>query len=187
MARLKEFDPDEALEKAMQQFWRSGYDGTSMADLINCMGINRGSLYDTFGDKEELFKKAFEHYVNSRVTGLRGELKSSKSVVICFRNLLQKVGTMNQGCMVTNSAAELCTKNSVVHKIIRDCMGESEEQFYQRIREGQAAGEISKDKSARDLAIYFVSTVQGMMITNKVFHSTSRNNKVVRLALKVLS
>jgi len=187
MARTKEFDPEDALEKAMKQFWRRGYDGTSMADLISCMGINRGSLYDTFGDKEELFKRAFDHYVNTRILDLRAELRSAKSVVTCFKNLLQKVATMGEGCMVTNSAAELAAKNTAVSKSIRDCMSESEEMFYERIREGQATGEISKSKSARNLAIYFVSVVQGMMITNKVFQSEARNNKVIRIAVKALT
>ncbi len=62
MARHKEFDQDEALQKAMEAFWARGYEATSMQDLVEHMGINRQSLYDTFGDKHSLFLKALDRY-----------------------------------------------------------------------------------------------------------------------------
>ena len=62
MSRPKEFNPDEALEKAMQVFWHKGYEATSMEDLLNAMDINRGSLYATFGGKRALFLKAMDRY-----------------------------------------------------------------------------------------------------------------------------
>ena len=62
MARTKCFNRDEALEKAMQAFWAKGYEATSVQDLVDCMGINRGSLYDTFGDKHQLFLEALDQY-----------------------------------------------------------------------------------------------------------------------------
>ena len=63
MARPKQFDRDEALERAMAVFWRRGYEGTSVRDLVEHMGINRGSLYDTFGDKRTLFLAAVDRYL----------------------------------------------------------------------------------------------------------------------------
>lgn len=62
MARLKAFDPDEALERAMELFWRDGYDGTSLSALLEHMGISRQSLYDTFGDKRSLYLAALDRY-----------------------------------------------------------------------------------------------------------------------------
>ena len=62
MARTKCFNRDEALEKAIGAFWAKGYEATSVQDLVDCMGINRGSLYDTFGDKHKLFLEALDRY-----------------------------------------------------------------------------------------------------------------------------
>ena len=67
MPRPKEFNPDDALEKAMQVFWHKGYEATSMEDLLTAMDLNRGSLYDTFGDKRQLFLKAIDRYCHGFV------------------------------------------------------------------------------------------------------------------------
>ena len=71
MARTKDFDEDEVLDKAMYLFWNQGYNGTSMQDLVDGLGISRSSLYDTFGDKHSLFIKTLENY------------KKNASSVIC--------------------------------------------------------------------------------------------------------
>src|ERR1700724_4390739 len=64
MGRPREFDPDQVLDRALRVFWRSGYEGASMADLTEAMGITRPSLYAAFGNKEELFRKALDRYVD---------------------------------------------------------------------------------------------------------------------------
>src|SRR3982074_3060381 len=64
MGRPREFDPDQALDIALQVFWRRGYEGASMADLTEAMGITKPSLYAAFGNKEELFRKALDRYVD---------------------------------------------------------------------------------------------------------------------------
>lgn len=70
MARPKEFDPNEALERAMLLFWEKGFQATSMRDLVQAMGINRGSLYDTFGSKEELYQAAIDRYCDEQTAGM---------------------------------------------------------------------------------------------------------------------
>ena len=70
MPRVKSFDEKEVLDKAIHLFWKQGYTATSIQDLVTHLGINRASLYDTFGDKEELFKKAFEQYRKTSFDGL---------------------------------------------------------------------------------------------------------------------
>lgn len=76
MARPKEFNPAEALDKAMHVFWRKGYEATSMEDLLTAMDINRGSLYATFGNKRELFLKAMDLYCTKGSVGARISLLS---------------------------------------------------------------------------------------------------------------
>ena len=72
MARHKEFEREVVLEKAMATFWRYGYEGTSVQTLVENMGINRGSIYDTFGDKRSLFLAAIQHYNEAVVKKLLG-------------------------------------------------------------------------------------------------------------------
>src|ERR671918_521967 len=73
--RPREFDLDEALERAMEVFWRQGYEGTSLGELTAAMGINRPSLYAAFGNKEALFRKALDRYVDERMAFIRAAIE----------------------------------------------------------------------------------------------------------------
>src|SRR5689334_4654560 len=126
MPRLKEFDPDQALERAMRAFWARGYEGTSIQDLLAAMEINRASLYATFGDKEQLFLKAIDRY-GQRVFGpllepLEREPSGRRGLELFFARLLEQVWRPDcpRGCLVTNSALEI----SSVHPAIAQKIGE---------------------------------------------------------------
>ena len=77
MARTKEFRPEAALDAAMQLFWRKGYEATSMRDLLDGMGIGRGSFYDTFGDKHALFLAALDRFEEVRTAWVDEALEGS--------------------------------------------------------------------------------------------------------------
>ena len=74
MPRVKQFNEEQVLEKAMEVFWKKGYNGSSMQELVDGMGINRASIYDTFGSKEELFERAFEIYREKNLARIRNFL-----------------------------------------------------------------------------------------------------------------
>ena len=94
MARQKKFDKEEVLEKAMETFWRFGFEGTSMQSLIKSMGINRSSLYETFGDKRSLFEAAITHYEQTRMQAMVDALKniggSKLAIVQVFNDLIDQ-------------------------------------------------------------------------------------------------
>ena len=109
MARYKEFDPDDVLDKAMDVFWSQGFEATSIQDLVNAMGINRGSIYDTFGNKIRLFNLALSRYqidapsqklLNNADTG-----NPRKEIEDFFNGLLNRYGCSEEkrGCLITNS------------------------------------------------------------------------------------
>ena len=88
MPRVKLFDEKEVLTKAMNLFWRKGYSATSVQDLVNHLGINRGSLYDTFGNKEQLFNQSLALYRNSTIEGITQIFESHTKVKDGFAFLL---------------------------------------------------------------------------------------------------
>src|SRR5215831_3253346 len=91
MPRPKAFDPDEALQKAMQVFWERGYAATSVEDLVQRMGINRFSLYSTFGGKHQLFVAALERYRETIVADLVGALEQSAAGRAAIRHFFTRL------------------------------------------------------------------------------------------------
>src|SRR5210317_807979 len=109
MPRVKLFDEQEVLTKAMNLFWKQGYAATSVQDLVSHLGINRASLYDTFGDKEQLFRKSFELYRRINIEGLKQFLESYEDIregfSKLFENAIQESITDKdrKGCFVVNT------------------------------------------------------------------------------------
>src|SRR2546428_10205183 len=113
MPRPKAFDPDEALQKAMQVFWERGYEATSVEDLVQHMGLNRFSLYSTFGGKHQLFVAALERYRDTIVADLVGELEQSAAGLAAIRQFFTRLVDFFAssqgwcGCLMTHTAVEL--------------------------------------------------------------------------------
>src|SRR3954464_14608505 len=114
MARTKEFDPEAALQSALELFWQRGFEATSMSDLVEHLGIGRASLYATFGTKHELYLKALDRYVETRDPLLLAELSQPGPALPAVRAVVRRFAaeaSSNEerlnGCFVTNTAAEL--------------------------------------------------------------------------------
>jgi len=112
--RHRSFDKNKALEKAMLVFWENGYPGTSLTDLTNAMGINKSSLYTTFGNKEELFNQSLKFYLNMHGETHSAELfKTEESLKVRIKNYLLSIAEMitspalPKGCLICNSTSEL--------------------------------------------------------------------------------
>src|SRR6266568_1383877 len=114
MARQKEFNRDEVLHKAMEVFWTRGYEGASIQDLVKHMGINRQSIYDTFGDKHSLFLQSLDRYREIENRKVFAVLERPGSVKRNLRQLFEEVISRSisaegrrRGCFVGNSMSEL--------------------------------------------------------------------------------
>jgi AcrR family transcriptional regulator len=108
MARPKEFDQDQALRKAVRLFCQQGFAATSTDELMRVMDVGRQSMYDTFGDKRELFLKALEMYVTDSVSSINMELEKPGSALAALRNALVSFAERNdlssgEGCMGMNA------------------------------------------------------------------------------------
>ncbi|MEM8676446.1 MAG: TetR/AcrR family transcriptional regulator [Cyanobacteria bacterium P01_G01_bin.67] len=192
MARQKEFEKEEVLEKAMDTFWRFGFEGTSMQSLVKNMGINRSSLYETFGDKRSLFEAAITHYEKTRMQGMVDrllEMGASKSAItLVFDSLIDQSlsDEDRRGCFITNTAIELCHHDpSVAQKIATD-MKIVEKAFYQVLLKAQAKGEISLEKDLNQIAQYLTSSFQGIRVMAKINQEPEFLKNIVKVTLSVL-
>lgn len=192
MARHKEFNQQEALQKAMETFWRYGYEATSIQDLVESMGINRGSLYDTFGDKRSLFLAAIAHYDETVVQCLVSRLEdtgASKGAIIDhFYNIIE--GTVDdktrRGCFLINTAVELCPHDTEAQQRIATNLKRIEDAFYQALVRASQKGELSHDKDLKALARYLTCTIQGLRVFSKVNCNPDALKDIVQVALSVL-
>ncbi len=189
--RPTEFDRQEALEKSMDLFWRNGYEATSLAKLIQEMGIGRQSLYNTFGDKHSLFVEAAKHYIDSNGQHLITTLQASGSPVGNIRKTLEQmvdflVSGECRGCLVTNSIVELAPHDEEVKKLVRSMVNRFEKAIKSVLDRAVKEGEISRQTDTRAVARFLNSTVHGLVVMGKASASRAVLQDVVKIALTTL-
>ena len=192
MARHKEFDREEVLDRAMVLFWERGYEATSVQDLGDRPGIGRASLYGTFGDNHALFLAALDRY--GRVQGplLAGVLESPGAAKAKLRLVFERVAEEavsedgRRGCLLVNSAVELAPHDrDTARKIDAALMG-AEEALYGFLVRARAAGEIPPDKDPRSLSRFLWNAVQGLRVTARAGARKEAIDDVVNVTLSVL-
>jgi TetR/AcrR family transcriptional repressor of nem operon len=192
MARTKDFNEDEVLAKAVCVFWHKGYNGTSMQDLVDGLGISRSSLYDTYGDKHTLFVKALESYKDSASGELCNIISNTPSAKEAVRKLFEFTtrsllnDEQHKGCFMVNTEVEVAPHDQEVSNIVSQNEQQVEDAFYKAIKKGQDTGEISKDKDARALARFIFNTVKGLRVTAKSTTDKAVFDDIVQLAISVL-
>lgn len=192
MARPKEFVPDEVLGKAMDVFWRKGYEATSVEDLVSHMGINRGSLYETFGDKHQLFCAALDRYcrelMGSRFTALTRSASPLRALREFFQYVVTVAGTeaAKRGCLVTNSAMELAPHDQATGKRISMALSWVEDRFYDTLVRARAAGELDQSKDLRALARALTCLHQGLAVMVKAGADKKTVRDAVTSGLSIL-
>ncbi len=160
MPRVKLFDRDEVLERAMEMFWKNGYNGTSMDQLVKYMGISRASLYDTFGDKEQLFKKSFELYRATTKEGLIEFFKNHPDVKEGFSKLFNKaideaiVDEDKKGCFVVNATTELIPNDESLQKVLIENKCDFQNLFYEYLKAGKEKGQLKNSQDLKAIATY---------------------------------
>ena len=193
MARHKEFDRQLVLEKAMETFWQYGYEGTSVQTLLGVMGLNRGSLYDTFGDKRSLFLEAIAHYekkvMQDAIAKLEAPDAGKTDILNHFQSLLNQVEVERSkwGCFVTNVAVELCSHDEEASDCIKKSLTRVEKAFHHALTNAQRQGEIPPDADVSALATFLTCTMQGLRVMAKVDPCPQRLNSMITSALSVLA
>jgi len=192
MARTKDFDENEVLRKAIDIFWHKGYNGTSMQDLVDGLGISRSSLYDTYGDKHTLFVKALESYQNEASGKICSIISSPGSAKETIKQLLEFITTgllndeKHKGCFMVNAEVEVAPHDKEVSKLVSANDQQVENAFYLAIKKGQDSGEITNRQDARALARFTFNTVKGIRVTAKSTTDKAVFDDIVRLSMAVL-
>ncbi len=192
MARPKEFERVSVLEKAMHVFWAKGYECTSMNDLVDAMGINRGSLYATFGDKRKLHLETLDHFYRTQLLTVMGPLDEDGPRLAAIRRIFESAADCacddgdRRGCMMYNTAVELCPTDQDVNEKVAAGLKRMERCFYEALTHAQANGELSADKNVTALARYLTTTLNGLRVTCMVLDDRQTLDDIVDVTLSTL-
>jgi TetR/AcrR family transcriptional repressor of nem operon len=187
MPRPKTFDREEVLDRAIEVFWARGYEGASIQHLVDSMGINRGSIYDTFGDKHQLFLAALDRYEVVFHTRLLEALDSAPSprraIHQVFDTVIQECACDEgrKGCFLTNAAVELSGHDHDTEARVQENFLRLEEAFEKALCAGVEKEEIGERHHPRALARFLTSSLQGLRVMSK----TKPNRLVLRDIVKV--
>jgi TetR/AcrR family transcriptional regulator, transcriptional repressor for nem operon len=192
MARPKEFNPQTALDKAMELFWHKGYEATSIEDLLTHMDINRGSLYETFGDKQQLFLAVMDRYCSGmradRLKLLDQPGPSLEAIRRFIRGMLQMAlaDPSRKGCLIANTAMELAPHEKEIGERVASALGSLEEAYYTVLIRAKNQGELRKDQDPRALARYLTTMMQGVIVMYKAGTPAEALREIVETGLSVL-
>ncbi|MEP3382741.1 MAG: helix-turn-helix domain-containing protein [Maribacter dokdonensis] len=192
MPRVKLFDENEVLTKAMNLFWKQGYSATSVQDLVTYLGINRASIYDTFGDKDKLFKKSFQLYRKQSSEGLihffenQPYVKNGFSEL--FNNAIQEAvnDKDRKGCFVVNTITELTPNDESLSEVLEINKKDFINIFFEYLKKGKDSGQLKTSQDLKSLATFFYTLYNGIRVVSKVRPNKKELTDSITVALSLL-
>ena len=183
------FCPDKALDRALEVFWKKGFDGTSLTDLTEAMGINRPSLYAAYGNKESLFKKAIERYQQAAMTlfAEAAELPTARAYVDLLLQKSAEAGTRPdrpRGCFLMQAANGSCGERARLGKIVAEGRAAPAYALRQRFERAMNDGELPPGTDADALARYFATVMQGMSAQAAAGATADDLRRVIGIAMQ---
>jgi TetR/AcrR family transcriptional repressor of nem operon len=191
MGQVKQFDPAERLDLAVDAFWQNGFDGSAMQGLCKTMGLFPGSLYGTYGDKRQLFLKAVERYMATVSVDAIEILGQEGSGLLALRHYFDGLidgiadGKRRWGCLVTNTIVELAQREPEIATMVQLHLARLEAGFAGAIDRARQAGEMPAN-TPLDTASFLVCVVQGLNVLAKTRPSRHRLERIAATALSTL-
>ena len=167
--RKRQFDADEALERALEVFWSRGYEGATLPELTRAMGINRPSLYAAFGNKEQLFRKALDQYQTVHLSFLTEALKkptAKAAVESIFSGFIrmQRDREQARGCLIVSSALACGEEAQPVRRELARLRQETVSAFRDRFEQAVQEGELPTGTDCAALARYVATVLNGLAV-----------------------
>lgn len=175
VGRPREFEEDLVLNAAMHTFWNQGYEGTSLKNLCSATGLHKGSLYQAFGDKHQLFLKSLKYYMEQSFKEVAASAYLHDSPMANLRSLLNEITAKcikGEGCMVINSLVEMAPHDQEVKEMIDQSYAMKQRFLTDLIDRAQRDGEITIKQDPDRLAAVLMVTLAGLAATVKGFSNT---------------
>jgi TetR/AcrR family transcriptional regulator, transcriptional repressor for nem operon len=191
MGRPRNFEADTVVKRAMEEFWTHGYAGTSPAQLAEATGVGKGSLYNTFGSKRQLFEQALAHYARMGAERAEEFLSRPGTTRDCIGAYLRETvdwdiaQPVRRGCLAANTAAELGGRDPEITRALRTNEERIVAVLAARIEQGRRDGDVRPDIDPRAAAEFLMNTSSGLRIRVKT-HEAPELYRIIDVALTVL-
>jgi AcrR family transcriptional regulator len=187
--RPRAFDIHQALDRAVEVFWRKGYEGTSLSDLTKAMGINRPSIYAAFGDKRALFSKVIDRYTNGAADFALQALQAPNAREVAERLLFGAAeemcgGDHPAGCLLVQGALAAGSEAASVRRELASRRDHARALLHQRLRRAKKEGDLPPDADPAALARYLMTVLNGMAVQGAGGASRNDLRRVADVALK---
>ncbi|MCG8412668.1 MAG: TetR/AcrR family transcriptional regulator [Pseudomonadales bacterium] len=174
MARPVEFEEAKVLTSAMEQFWKEGYEASSVQKLLDCTGINRGTLYNSFGDKETFFKSCVDQYNAIVEEQIANSLKNEKlgpweSIDTYFDLSILSISNKHRamGCLLVNSLCESINYDRDMKRVIRSSLANIRKPLVVRLKQAQKKGKLKKGVSVESAADILINMLHGIRVNSR--------------------
>jgi TetR/AcrR family transcriptional repressor of nem operon len=192
MARIKAFDEERAIDKAVDCFWSRGYEATSVRYLGEAMGIGGASLYNAFGDKRTLFVKCLERYANRSSRERMARIEEKHAPKEAIRTFLAEIIDRSlkdpdcKGCLLVNSALDVAPHDAAIGKAVASYLDEIRDFFRRNIEAARRAGTVPKAIDAEDVSGHLLGVLMGIRALTRVKPDRKLLESVARPALALL-
>ena len=189
MPRPKEFDPEEVLDRATRQFLSTGYEGTSVQDLVEATGLSRSSLYESFGCKHDLYLAALDRYREREVTRIADQLAGDGSPLTRLRMVLEQTAAAceeGEGCFLVDATVERARQSEDTERCAAAGLRGMEEAFADAVRRAQQAGEVPESVAPTSAGRFLANAYRGLHVTAKLQPDRSALFDVINTTLAAL-
>lgn len=192
MARSKAFNEDRALDAAVDCFWLRGYEGTSVRDLTEAMGIGGPSLYNAYGDKRELFGRALQRYaersMRERIARLEASRQPKEAIAAFVGEIVERSlkDPERKGCLLVNAALDVAPHDADVGRMVSGYLDEIRGFFRRSIEAARKAGQVPRRTDAEAVSGHLLGVVTGIRVLARTGANRKLLESVARPALQLL-
>ena len=192
VARLKAFDENRAIDAAVDCFWMHGYEGTSVRDLAEAMGIGGASLYNAYGDKRALFTRSLERYANrsmrERISRLEASHRSREAIVAFIEEIVNRSleDADRKGCLLINSALDVAPHDAEIGAVVSGYLDEIRAFFRRNLEAARKAGQVPRKLDAGSVATHLLGVIAGIRVLARTGAGRRQLEDVARPALALL-
>jgi TetR/AcrR family transcriptional repressor of nem operon len=192
MARPREFDPEKALQVAVDVFWEKGYSDASVDEVVRRSGVAKYGIYGTFGTKDELFKKVLEKYAEDRRNGIQRLLYEDNAALPELKKFFHDAVVMmtsqkNQyGCLLCNTAMDLCASKPEIQSIVLGFFAGMTRRFRRCLKRAVDKGQLDRTMDKAEIAAYMTNVFRTALMLARCGESRRAIRQHVDVALRVL-